>query len=143
MNIRDFFYLYHMWRTSLPRRSTVLKDLLLDGRQYWKTYPPRRFLKFPSSHVMRYIQWSAKKCLTLNFEVSRRFLLRKRFSDVVSTTIRFVFEFFIDWWYFCPIVMKISLSPPKNGEFLDKMLGQFTVVIYHQIKLEKYIKHKN
>ena len=50
-----FFYLHNMRRTPLPRRSTVLKDPTQTVGRIER--PPRRqFLKFLSSHVMRYIK---------------------------------------------------------------------------------------
>ena len=84
-----------------------------------------------------------KKCPPPNLTVFQRFLFRKWLSDVVSTTIRFVFEFRVDWWYFCPTIMKISLSPPQNDEFFGKILCQFTIVIWPQFKVGKNIKDEN
>ena len=88
-------------------------------------------------------RWVTKKCPPKNFTVFRRFLFRKWLSDVVSTTIRFVFEFCVDWWYFCITIMKISLSSPKSDEFFGEKLGQFTIVIWPQFKVCKNIKREN
>ena len=44
-NNRAIFSICTTCKVPLPRRSTVLKDLF-----------PRRFMKFPSSHVVRYIK---------------------------------------------------------------------------------------
>ena len=151
----------HTWfGTSMHLRTEIIENIYFDYLT-----PERGFLSLQLpffglnklgnliSQVLKELEsWNfahtctggcKKKCYTLNFAVFRRFLLRKWHSDVLSTTIRFVFEFCVDWWYFCPTIMKISLSPLKNDEFFDKMLGQFTIVIWPQIKVGKYIKREN
>ena len=44
----------------------------------------------------------------INFAIFGDFISENAFSDVMSNTIRFVFKFCVDWWYFCPTRMKIS-----------------------------------
>ena len=68
--------------------------------------------------------------MPLNIKIS--FPINLKISDVVSTTIRFVIEFRVDWWYFCPTTMKIFHSLPQNDDFFDKVVDQVIKLICPQ-----------